>query len=97
MGDSEDKRKRKDLLKPFQVDRAVMKSAKPDAIFMHCLPAHRGDEVTAEVIDGPQSVVWEEAENRLHVQKAILAWCLALGAAEQPGAKSRRVDQAGAK
>jgi ornithine carbamoyltransferase len=76
MGDGEDKKKRKSLLKPFQVDRAVMAAAKPDAIFMHCLPAHRGDEVTAEVIDGPQSVVWDEAENRLHVQKAILAWCL---------------------
>jgi ornithine carbamoyltransferase len=76
MGDGEDKKKRKSLLKPFQVDRAVMAAAKPDAVFMHCLPAHRGDEVTAEVIDGPQSVVWDEAENRLHVQKAILAWCL---------------------
>jgi len=76
MGDGEDKKKRKSLLKPFQVDRAVMACAKHDAVFMHCLPAHRGDEVTAEVIDGPQSVVWDEAENRLHVQKAILAWCL---------------------
>ena len=53
-----------------------MAVAAKDAIFMHCLPAHRGDEVAAEVIDGPQSAVWEEAENRLHVQKAILAWCL---------------------
>jgi ornithine carbamoyltransferase len=53
-----------------------MAAAKRNAIFMHCLPAHRGDEVTAEVIDGPQSVVWDEAENRLHVQKAILSWCL---------------------
>jgi ornithine carbamoyltransferase len=76
MGDGDDKKKRKNLLRPFQVDSAIMASAKPDAIFMHCLPAHRGDEVTAEVIDGPQSVVWDEAENRLHVQKAILAWCL---------------------
>jgi ornithine carbamoyltransferase len=102
MGDGEDKKKRKNLLKPFQVDRAVMAKVKPDAIFMHCLPAHRGDEVTAEVIDGPQSVVWDEAENRLHVQKAILAWCLdttspAPASAEQPRAKSRRVERGGAK
>jgi ornithine carbamoyltransferase len=103
MGDGEDKKKRKDLLKPFQVDRAVMKAAKPDAIFMHCLPAHRGDEVAAEVIDGPQSVVWEEAENRLHVQKAILAWCLDTTRADTPqpaassSSKSRRVERAGAK
>ena len=54
-----------------------MARAKPDAIFMHCLPAHRGEEVTDEVIDGPQSVVFDEAENRLHAQKGILAWCLA--------------------
>jgi ornithine carbamoyltransferase len=53
-----------------------MASAKRDAIFMHCLPAKRGEEVTAGVIDGPQSVVWDEAENRMHAQKAILAWCL---------------------
>ena len=55
-----------------------MAKAKPDAIFMHCLPAKRGEEVTAGVIDGPQSVVWDEAENRLHAQKGILAWCLGL-------------------
>ena len=54
-----------------------MAMAKPDAIFMHCLPAHRGEEVTAAVIDGSQSVVFDEAENRLHAQKGILAWCLA--------------------
>jgi ornithine carbamoyltransferase len=54
-----------------------MALAKPDAVFMHCLPAKRGEEVTTAVIDGPQSVVWDEAENRLHAQKGILAWCLA--------------------
>ena len=62
---------------PFQVDSALMAQAAPDAIFLHCLPVHRGEEVTDEVIDGPQSAVWDEAENRLHAQKAILLWCLA--------------------
>ena len=61
---------------PFQVDAALMARAKPEAIFLHCLPAHREEEVTAEVMDGPQSRVWDEAENRLHAQKAILLWCL---------------------
>jgi ornithine carbamoyltransferase len=60
----------------YCVDADLMAHAKPEAIFMHCLPAHRGQEVTDEVIDGPQSVVWDEAENRLHAQKAILEWCL---------------------
>jgi ornithine carbamoyltransferase len=64
------------MLAPYQVNAGLMKKAKPGAIFLHCLPAHRGDEVTAEVIDGPQSKVFDEAENRLHVQKAILLWCL---------------------
>jgi ornithine carbamoyltransferase len=68
--------KRRVLLKAYQVNRALMAHAKPDALFMHCLPAHRGEEVTDEVIDGPQSAVFDEAENRLHAQKAILAWCL---------------------
>jgi ornithine carbamoyltransferase len=67
---------RHNLLMPYQVNDRLMAQAKPDAIFMHCLPVHRGEEVTASVIDGPQSVVWDEAENRLHVQKGILAWCL---------------------
>ena len=60
---------------PFQVNDALMAKAAPGALFLHCLPAHRGEEVTASVIDGPQSLVWDEAENRLHVQKAILLWC----------------------
>ena len=76
MGDKDGER-RHNLLQPYQVNRRLMALAKPDAIFMHCLPAHRGDEVTDEVIDGPQSVVFDEAENRLHAQKGILAWCLA--------------------
>ena len=67
---------RPDLLAPYRVDETLMACAKDDAIFMHCLPAKRGEEVTAGVIDGPQSVVWDEAENRMHAQKAILAWCL---------------------
>jgi ornithine carbamoyltransferase len=64
------------LLTPYRVDERLMAGAKRDAIFLHCLPAKRGLEVTAGVLDGPQSAVWDEAENRLHVQKAILAWCL---------------------
>ena len=59
------------------VDAEMMAAARPGALFMHCLPAHRGEEVEADVIDGPQSVVWDEAENRMHVQKGILTWCLA--------------------
>jgi ornithine carbamoyltransferase len=76
MGDRDGAR-RHNLLKRYQVNARLMARAKPDAIFMHCLPAHRGEEVTADVIDGPQSVVFDEAENRLHAQKGILAWCLA--------------------
>ena len=74
MGDK-DAEHRHNLLQPYQVDEKLMSLAKPDAIFMHCLPAHRGEEVTDEVIDGPQSVVFDEAENRLHAQKGVLAWC----------------------
>jgi len=75
MGDRDGVR-RHNLLKRYQVNARLMARAKPDAIFMHCLPAHRGEEVTDEVMDGPQSVVFDEAENRLHAQKGILAWCL---------------------
>ncbi len=72
MGQEEEQRKREKSFHNFQVNQALMTGAKPDALFMHCLPAHRGEEVSAEVIDGPQSVVWDEAENRLHSQKALL-------------------------
>jgi len=68
--------RRKKMLEPYAVDAKLMSKAADGAIFMHCLPAYRGKEVTEDVIDGPQSVVFDEAENRLHVQKAILAWCL---------------------
>jgi ornithine carbamoyltransferase len=74
MGDK-DETFRHNLLAPYQVNAKLMQVAAKDAIFMHCLPAHRGEEVTDEVIDGPQSVVFDEAENRLHAQKGILAWC----------------------
>ena len=70
---------RHNLLAPYQVTAALMDRAAPDAVFMHCLPAHRGEEVTDEVIDGPRSVVWDEAENRLHAQKGVLAWALGAG------------------
>ena len=75
MGDA-DKEKRIELLGPYAVTESLMKKAAKDAIFMHCLPAYRGMEVSAAVIDGPRSVVFDEAENRLHAQKAVLAWCL---------------------
>jgi ornithine carbamoyltransferase len=75
MGDKDGKH-RHNILQRYQVNGALMKRAKPDAILMHCLPAHRGDEVTDEVMDGPQSVVFDEAENRLHAQKGLLAWCM---------------------
>jgi len=76
MGDRDSASRRHNMLKRYQVNSRLMSKAKSDAIFMHCLPAHRGQEVTDEVIDGPQSVVFDEAENRLHAQKGILAWCL---------------------
>ena len=76
MGQEAGSEERIALLRPYQVNEALMEKAAPDAIFMHCLPAYRGMEVSAGVIDGPQSVVFDEAENRLHVQRAILAWCL---------------------
>ena len=76
MSDKSNKKQKRKLLKPYQVNNKIMKLAKPEAIFMHCLPANRGDEVTNDVIDGQQSVVWLEALNRMHVQKSIIEWCL---------------------
>ncbi|KNG95167.1 ornithine carbamoyltransferase [Pseudaestuariivita atlantica] len=70
--------RRHNLLRPYQVDRHVMEAAGPQALFMHCLPAHRNEEATSEVMDGPQSVIFDEAENRLHAQKAIMRHCLGL-------------------
>jgi ornithine carbamoyltransferase len=77
MGQEEEQAKRERAFAGYQVDSRIMQAAASDALFMHCLPAHRGEEVTAGVIDGPQSVVWDEAENRLHAQKALLEYLLA--------------------
>jgi ornithine carbamoyltransferase len=76
MGDEEEARHRMKLLSPYQVNAKLMAAAHKDAVFMHCLPAHRGEEVTDDVMDGRQSVVFDEAENRLHAQKGIISWCL---------------------
>ena len=73
MGDEPGNRRR--LMAPYRVDEALMDKAAPDALFLHCLPAHRGEEVTEAVIDGPRSAVWDQAENRLHAQKGLLLWC----------------------
>jgi ornithine carbamoyltransferase len=76
MGKEEEKAARLTTLSPYQVNADLLSLAKSDALFLHCLPADRGFEVTAEVLDGPQSVIWDEAENRLHAQKALLVWLL---------------------
>lgn len=75
MGDT-DKDERMAVFPPYAVDAAMMAKAAPNAVFLHCLPAHRGEEVSSEVMDGPQSAIWDEAENRIHAQKAVLLWCL---------------------
>jgi ornithine carbamoyltransferase len=77
MHDAQSARERRhNMLRPYQVNAHLMAAANPDALFMHCLPAHREEEVTSEIMDGPHSVIWDEAENRLHAQKAIMRWCL---------------------
>jgi ornithine carbamoyltransferase len=76
MGFEDEAEERKRRFADFRVDSQMMRLASPEALFMHCLPAHRGEEVEAAVIDGPQSVVWEEAENRLHTQKALMEFLL---------------------
>ena len=76
MGDKTNTKKKKKILKSFQVNEKIMSKAKKDSIFMHCLPASRGEEVTNEIIDGKRSAVWLEALNRIHVQKSIIQWCL---------------------
>jgi ornithine carbamoyltransferase len=76
MGDEEEARHRHNLLSPYQVNAKLMNVAVKDALFMHCLPAHRGEEVTDEIMDGPNSVVFDEAENRLHAQKGVMLWAL---------------------
>jgi ornithine carbamoyltransferase len=77
MGQESDGRDRTAPFRPLQVNDALLDRAAPDVIALHCLPAHRGDEITDEVLDGPRSAAWDEAENRLHAQKALLAWLLA--------------------
>ena len=76
MGDKVNKKSKKKTLKKYQVNKKLMKYAKPDSIFMHCLPASREEEVTSEVMDGKQSVVWLQAFNRIHAQKSIIEWCM---------------------
>jgi ornithine carbamoyltransferase len=77
MHDAQSSRERRhNLLRSYQVNESLMAKAKPDALFMHCLPAHREEEVTSAVMDGPHSVIFDEAENRLHAQKAIMRWCI---------------------
>ena len=74
MGQEDEARERLEVFLPFQVNEALMKHARPEGVVLHCLPAHRGEEITGEVLDGPQSAVWDQAENRLHLQKALLEW-----------------------
>jgi ornithine carbamoyltransferase len=76
MGQEDEARERLQAFLPYQVNDALVQHAKPAAIVLHCLPAHRGEEITAAVLDGPQSTVWDQAENRLHLQKALMEWLI---------------------
>ena len=87
MGQEEEQAQRSQAFKGYIVDEGLMRAAGPGAIFLHCLPAHRGEEVSEDVIEGPRSRVWDQAENRLHVQKAIMATLMGNGAARQRGRK----------
>ena len=77
MGQEDESEERTLVFRPYQVNQALLELAEPDAIVLHCLPAHRGQEITDDVLDGPHSAVWDQAENRLHTQKALLLWLLA--------------------
>ena len=76
MGQEDEAAARREIFKPYQVNAGLLKLARPEAIVLHCLPAHRGEEITAQVLEGPQSAAWDQAENRLHFQKALLEWLL---------------------
>ncbi len=78
MGQEEEAEERKKVFMPFQVNEALLKHAKPDCIVLHCLPAHRGEEITEEVLEGPHSVAWDQAENKMHIHKAVLEWAMRL-------------------
>ena len=84
MGQENDGLDRVGPFRPFQINEALLAKADADAVVLHCLPAHRGEEITDDVLDGPQSVVWDEAENRLHAQKALLVWLLAQRTGDRP-------------
>lgn len=85
MGQEDEQQARADVFKPYSIDSAALAQAAPDAVVLHCLPAYRGLEISADVIDGPQSVVWDEAENRLHAQKALMAWLVEQSGSSAPG------------
>jgi ornithine carbamoyltransferase len=99
MGQEAEAEQRRAIFAPYQVNAALLACAAPGAVVLHPLPAHRGEEITDEMVDGPRALVFAQAENRLHVQKAILAWCLDTKCPDtvRPGAKGRRVERAGAK